>query len=252
MEPPPFSRMNREERHLCAIFYHLLTDVENLRAFQAILGLEPRTDTEVFIEAAFVRDYFHWWRNHFRSRRDPRGFDDFCHKAFAIRPRQPPDVRDRKGFLSLRALWGKRDAFDDPYCALLPRLLNMRFDVLLLTPHTFAVIETKLHSPLKAEQMYLQQVLGKILSRLPGYDGHTFRHFLVSTGKHPKLEDQVTRQKGPPLHSFHLERRSWAQLLGTNGLPRIAPRQRKEVGDMLGPKAGTLTKLRVSTRRVVE
>ena len=235
MKVPPFSVMNREERHLCAILYHLLQDTDNLRAFQGVLDLEPRDDAEVFVEAAFVRDYFNWWReecSHLQKSKEE--FDDFCHKAFGIRPGQPSESRvpkgPLKGFLSLQRLWKKSAAFDDPYCALLPSLANMRFDVLLLTPHTFALIETKLHTPIGADQIHLQQVLGKILNRLPGYERHAFCHFLVSDGRHSKLEQQVAGIP-PPVPDFRLQQRSWTQVL--DGLPCVSTRQREEIRYML-------------------
>jgi hypothetical protein len=235
MEPPPFSMMNREERHLCAILYHLLAFPDNLRAFQAMLGLQARDDAEVFVEAAFVRDYFDWWcRTHRSLRKEPREFDELCKGVFGIRLGLPDQFRAPDGFLSLRLLRNEREWFDDDCCALLPRLANMRFDVLLITPITFAVIETKLHSPLLAQQMHLQHVVGRmILNRLPGYEGHAFRHYLVSNGQHPNLERQVALCR-PAIEGLHIERRSWADVVGA--LPRVPPRQRKEIRDMLSPR----------------
>lgn len=235
MEAPPFSVMNREERHLCAIFYRLLAHAENLHAFQRILGLEPHDEAEVFVEAAFVRDYFHWWREEYRrSGKQPREFDEFCHRAFGIKLGLPPRFRAPDGFLSLRNLRGKQEDFaDNDYFALLPRLANMRFDILLLTPDKFAVIETKLHTGLASEQIHLQQVLGKVLNRLPGYETHTFYHSLLSKGRHPRLRHQV-EQRRPPVRDFQIESRSWAQVL--ESLPHIPPRQRKEIEDMLRPR----------------
>jgi len=235
VEPPPFSVMNREERHLCAILYHLLMDTGNLLAFQEILGLEPRDDAEVFVEAAFVRDYFNWWREEYaRLHQSREEFDDFCHKAFGINPGQPSEFRAPKGFLSLRRLWKKPQAFDNPHCALLPSLANMRFDILLLTPRTFAVIETKLHSPLQASQVYLQQVLGRILNRLPGYEQHKFHHFLVSRSIiHPRLRTALDRCEAE--HKVPVgepKAVSWQQVLDC--LPRVRPREQKEIKGMLG------------------
>ena len=233
MQPPAFSEMNREERHLCAILYHLLTDTENLRAFQSTLGLESGDDAEVFVEAAFVRDYFNWCRDkHRRSSGDPEEFDAFCHEAFGIVPGLPAAFRAPDGFLSLRALKGEQEAFEDAYCAALPELANMKLDLLLLTPDTFAAIEAKLHSPVQARQMYLQQVLGAILNRLPGYKRHTFRHFLVSKGRHPKLRHQVALCE--PRVDFSLQERSWEHILKC--LPCIAPRHLTEIQRMLAPR----------------
>lgn len=225
--------MNREERHLCAILYHLLMDSENLHAFQSILGLESRDDAEVFVEAAFVRDYFNWWREEYRRpSRGPKEFDTFCHDAFGIVRGLPSAVRAPDGFLSLRALKGKQEAFEDEYCAALPELANMKLDLLLLTPDTFAVIEAKLHSRVQARQIHLQHVLGVILNRLRGYERHAFRHFLVSTGKHPMLERRVAMLK-PPV-DFSLQERSWDQIIGC--LPHVAPRQVDEIHKMLRPR----------------
>jgi len=222
--------MNREERHLCAILYHLLMDSENLRAFQSTLGLKSRDDADVFVEAAFVRDYFNWWRDdHRRSSRGPEEFDAFCHKAFGIVRGLPSAVRAPDGFVSLRALKGKLEAFEDEYCAKLPDLANMKLDLLLLTSDTFAVIEAKLHSPVQARQIHLQQVLGAILNRLPGYERHTFRHFLISDRRHPKLVGQVTLCE--PRVDFSLQEHLWVRVL--DRLPRVAPRQLEEIHKML-------------------
>ena len=233
MQPPPFSDMNREERHLCAILYHLLADTENLRAFQSTLGLGSRDDAKVFVEAAFVRDYFNWCRDeHRRLRKGPEEFDAFCHEPFGIVPGLASASRAPDGFLSLRALKGRREAFADEYCAALPELANMKLDLLLLTSETFAVIEAKLHSPVQAPQIHLQQVLGVILSRLPGYERHTFRHFLVSRGTHPKLEHQVGLRR-PPVN-LSVQECSWEQIL--RRLPRVAPRHLAEIQGMLAPR----------------
>jgi hypothetical protein len=224
--------MNREERHLCAILHHLLTDTENLRAFQNTVGLELRDDTEVFLEAAFVRDYFNWCRDeHRRLRKGPEEFDAFCHEPFGIVPGLASASRAPDGFLSLRALRGTREAFDDEYCAALPKLANMKLDLLLLTPDTFAVIEAKLHSPVQASQIHLQQVLGRILNRLPGYERHTFRHFLISNGSHPKLRHRVALCE--PRVDLSLQECSWEHIL--KSLPCIAPRHLAEIQKMLAP-----------------
>jgi len=235
--------MNREERHLCAILYHLLMDADNLRAFQSSLGLPPSDDAEIFVEAAFIRDYFNWWRQKYRCSGKARKemgkaaneFDRFCHKAFGVRADQPRGFRAPDGFLSLRLLRvaehrDERRIFADRYCALLPSLANMRLDMLLVTHDAFVVIETKLHSPLQATQIHLQQALGKILNRLPGYERHVFYHFLVSDTTHPKLEQQVA-QIPPPVPDFRLQQRSWTQVL--DGLPCVSTRQREEIRIML-------------------
>ena len=123
--------------------------------------------------------------------------------------------------------------------AALPKLANMKLDLLLLTPDTFAVIEAKLHSPVQASQIHLQQVLGVILSRLPGYERHTFRHFLVSRGTHPKLGRQVGLCR-PPVN-LSLQECSWEQILKC--LPRVAPHHRAEIQTMLAPRRRSASKL---------
>ena len=231
MQPPPFSVMNREERHLCAILYHLLADTENLRAFRSTLGLELGDGAEVFVEAAFVRDYFNWCRDeHRRSSRGAEEFDAFCHEAFGIVPGLPSAFRAPDGFLSLRALKGRQEAFEDEYCAKLPDLANMKLDLFLLTPDTFAVIEAKLHSPVRARQIHLQQVLGATLNRLPGYERHTFRHFLISDRRHPKLVGQVALCE--PRVDFSLQEHLWVRIV--DRLPRVSSRQLEEIWKMLG------------------
>jgi hypothetical protein len=239
MQPPPFSLMNREERHLCAILYHLLMDADNLSAFQSLLGLPASDDVHVFVEAAFVRDYFNWWRQEYRRKGKATGqmakaskdFDGFCQNAFTIDSRQASGFRasdDR--FLSLWLLHhAPRGVFADPYCAFLPSLAQMRLDLLLIRHDAFVIIETKLHSELDAEQVYLQQVLGAILNRLPGYEQHKFYHFVVSSNtSHPRLGAALRRHEAPVGEPQVL---SWRHVLGS--LPRICPREREEIDDML-------------------
>jgi hypothetical protein len=107
----------------------------------------------------------------------------------------------------------------------------MRLDMLLVTQDTFVVIETKLHSPLQAGQIYLQQVLGRILNRLPGYEQHVFHHFLVSNTTHPKLRDHIGRYELPVAEPRAL---SWRQVVGY--LPHISSRQQEEIERMLRPR----------------
>jgi len=231
--PRSFQVMNREERHLCAILYRLLADTENVLAFQAALGLEPRDEADVFVEAAFVRDYFNWWRDEYRrSRRGPDQFDAFCHEAFGTVPGLPSAFRAPDGFVSMRALKGNQEAFEDEYCAAFPDLANMKLDLLLLTPDTFAVIEAKLHSRVQARQIHLQQVLGVVLNRLPGYKWHTFRHFVVSKGKHPQLARRVALLR-PPV-DLSVQECSWKEI--AQRLPRVGRRHRDEIHKMLRPR----------------